>query len=245
MPLPLPDDRKNKRLPVAQTWSNTDGFGNLTVDDSDGNITVPQSAALKTGPGGAVSLSAANLFVLGSITAPGGSLTLNAFDISPDGFCRPPARRANSCRRPHARRLHAGVNRASGYIRERHGPSQCDALVAPGASYLPAGGKIAISSFSMDLQRGSVIAADGGLTVNGSGQITYGAGGSISLAAGQDINIPAVFGGVFSGRLNLGATLSGLSGAKGGSLSILAPFIQVGGQSSQTSTLLALSRLFQ
>ena len=238
LPLPLSDDR-TKNVFLSPDLVNTDGFGNFTVDDSDGDITVPPGAALRTAPGGTVSLSAANLFVLGSITAPAGSLTLNVFDISPTvattlkltpdlptpavdpsrgGFVLGPTARLDT----------------SGSVTDL----RIGAPVAPGASYLPAGGKIAISSFAMDLQHGSVIAADGGLTVDGSGQVTYGAGGSIALAAGQDINVPAVFGGAFNGRLNLGATLSAMSGASGGSLSVLAPFVQVGGQSSHGGTLL-------
>ena len=236
LPLPLPVDR-TKNVFLSPGLVNTDGFGNLTIDDSDGNITVPPSAALTTRPGGSVSLSAANLSVQGSIIAPGGSLTLNAFDISPAVFATLPA----DAPTPAVDLTRGGFTLGptarldvSGNITDLRG----DALVAPGASYLAAGGKIAIRSFGMDLQSGSVIAANGGLTVAGSGQIAYGAGGSISLAAGQDINIPAVYGGVSDGRLNLGATLSGLSGSQGGSLSILAPFIQVGGQSSHPSTLL-------
>lgn len=238
MPLPLPDDRK-KNVFLSPGLVDPDGFGNLTVDDSDGNITIPQGAALKTRPGGAVSLFAANMFVLGSITAPGGNLTFNVFDISPAVSAAfkltpdVPIPAVDPTRGGFVLGSSARLD-ASGNVTDL----RSGALVAPGASYLPAGGKIAIGSFSMDLQRGSVIAADGGLTVGGSGQVTYGAGGSISLAAGQDPNLPAVFGGAFNGRLNLGATLSGLSGNKGGSLSVLAPFIQVGGQSSQTGTLL-------
>lgn len=238
LPLPLPDDRK-KNVFLSPGLVNADGFGNLTVDDSDGNVTVPQSVALKTGPGGTVSLSAANLFVLGSITAPGGSITLNAFDISPAVAAAVkltpdlPIPAVDPSRGGFLLGSTARLDTSGSVTDLRSG-----ALEAPGASYLQAGGKIAIGSFSMDLQRGSSIAADGGLTVSGTGQIAYGAGGSISLAAGQDLNLPAVFAGAFSGKLNLGATLSGLSGAGGGALSILAPFIRVGGQSSQTSTLL-------
>ena len=238
LPLPLPDGRE-KNVFLSPDLVNADGFGSLTVDDSDGNITVPQGAALKTAPGGAVSLSAANLFVQGSITAPGGRLTLNAFDISPTVAAA--LKLTPDASTPAVDPTRGGFLLGAAARLDTSGnvtDLRSGAPIAPGVSYLPAGGKIAISSFAMDLQRGSVIAADGGLTVDGSGQIAYGAGGSISLAAGQDINIPAVFGGVFNGRLNLGATLSGLSGASGGSLSILAPFIQVGGQSSHAGTLL-------
>jgi filamentous hemagglutinin len=238
MPLPLADNRK-KHVFLSPELVSTDGFGKLTVDDSDGNITVPQSAALKTKPGGAVSLSAANLFVNGSITAPGGSITLDVFDISPTVAAAlkltpgQPTPAVDPTRGGFELGSTARLDTAGNVTDLRSGASD-----TPGASYLAAGGQIAISSFSMDLHRGSVISANGGLTVSGAGQVTYGAGGSISLAAGQDINLLAVFGGVFNGRLKLGATLSGLSGASGGSLSILAPFVQVGGQASHAGTLL-------
>ncbi len=236
MPLPLPDGRR-KNVFLSPNLVNSDGFGSLTVDNSDGNITVPPDAALTTSPGGAVSLLAANLSIQGSITAPGGALTLNAFDISPAVFATLPSDAPTPAVDPSRGGFTLGSAArldASGNVTDL----RSGALVAPGASYRPAGGKIAINSFAMDLRPGSVIAADGGLTVNGSRQIAYGAGGSISLAAGQDINIPAVFGGVFNGRLNLGASLSARSGTKGGSLSILAPFIQVGDRASHAGTLL-------
>ncbi len=238
MPLPLPAERRTSVF-LSPDLVNNDGFGNFTVDDSDGNITVPQNATLTTRSGGAISLSAANLNVQGSLVAQGGSLVLDAFDISPTVFATLPAGAAAPPFDPMRGHFTLGPTArldASGSVTDLRG----DALVAPGASYLPAGGKIAISSFSADLQHGSVIDADGGLTVDASGQITYGAGGSIALATGRDINIPAVFG----GTLNLGATLSGLSGSKGGSLSVLAPLIQVGGQASQAGTLVLAPAFF-
>ena len=245
MPLPLLDDRK-KNVFLSPDLVNTDGFGNLTVDDSDGNITVPQSAALKTQSrrGG---FSFRRQHVRDGVDHGSGRQShAECIRHLSYGFCHPQAhaRLANSCRRPLARRLRAGINRASGYIGERHGPSE--RCVGCARRELFAGRR---ENRRQQLRHGSPTRqchhADGGLTVSGSGQITYGAGGSISLAAGQDINLPAVFGGAFSGRLNLGATLSGLSGAKGGSLSILAPFIQVGGQSSHDRHASTISRLFQ
>src|SRR5262249_19801009 len=96
------------------------------------------------------------------------------------------------------------------------------------------GGSISINSYSADLQSGGRIEVSGGVDVSGTGAITYGLAGSISIRAGQDPLIASVLG----GQLNLDATLSGFSGKTGGSFSILAPLIQVGGMTSNASTLL-------
>lgn len=238
LPLPLPDERKAKVF-LSPSLINTAGFGDLTVDNGDGKITVPPSTALATRPGGAISLFAANLDIEGSITAQGGSLALNAYDISPAVFATLPA----DAPIPPVDLTRGRFTLGSAARLDTSGnvtDLRSTALVAPDASYLTAGGTIAINSFSADLQSGSVIKADGGLTVSGAGQITYGAGGSISLAAGKDLNFPAVFG----GTLTLGSTLSGLSGSKGGSLSVLAPFVQLGGQAPPAGALLLAPDFF-
>ena len=244
MPLPLPDDRI-KNFFLSPSVVSADGFGNLTVDDSDGNISVPQSTAIKTSPGGSVTLSAANLSILGSISAPGGSLTFNVFDISPTVFANLPADAPIPAVDPtrggftlgSAARLDTGRGASRTFEAARRSRPARAIWRRAGRSRSRASAWISGPAVSSLPTAGSPSQAPG--------QITYGAGGSISLAAGQDINIPGVFGGVFSGKLNLGATLSGLSGATGGSLSILAPFIQVGGQSSHPSTLLLSPDFFR
>src|SRR5262249_43375612 len=104
------------------------------------------------------------------------------------------------------------------------------------------GGSISINAYTADLEEGSTIDASGGVDVGGTGAITYGLGGSVSIRAGQDPN--PITASLLGGRLALDATLSAFSGKKGGSLSILAPFIQVGGTTSNASTLLLAPDFF-
>ncbi len=63
---------------------SSDSFGNLTVLNHDGTITLPVDTALNAGVNGSVSLEAANVTIDGSITAPGGSISLMA-DLAPYG----------------------------------------------------------------------------------------------------------------------------------------------------------------
>ena len=61
---------------------SSEGFGNLTVLDHDGTITLPAGIALNAGMNGTVSLTAANIDIEGAIAAPGGSISLTA-DLAP------------------------------------------------------------------------------------------------------------------------------------------------------------------
>jgi hypothetical protein len=108
------------------------------------------------------------------------------------------------------------------------------AVSPPSPAYTANGGNISVNSYDATFASGSVVDVSGGVTVSATGQISYGAGGSISISAGQDLNIASVIG----GELILNSTLSGFSGSKGGSLSLLAPSIQIGGTAPSFNALL-------
>ena len=90
------------------------------------------------------------------------------------------------------------------------------------------------------LASGSTLNVSGGVTLSATGQRTYGNGGSITIQAGNDPNVPALIG----GSLQLGATLAGFSGARGGALSLQAPRIQIGGGPASPETLQLTAAFF-
>ena len=71
-------------LVLAPDLLSTHGFGNLTILNHDGSITLPANTALDAGINGSVTLEAANISIDGSIKAPGGSVSLTA-DLAPYG----------------------------------------------------------------------------------------------------------------------------------------------------------------
>ena len=98
-PLPLPVSRQEEVI-LSPDLVNTDGFGVLTINNSDGNIVVPANVALSTPIGlsslarnssgatvelygGDITLSGANIDIEGKLTAPGGNLSFSVYDISP------------------------------------------------------------------------------------------------------------------------------------------------------------------
>ncbi len=97
------------------------------------------------------------------------------------------------------------------------------------------GGSVTILSYDANLRTGSRIDVSGGVEVDASNVANYGNGGSIVIQAGNDPEVSAILG----GTLTLDAALSGYGGGHlGGSLSIQAPAIQVGGQTTDPNTLL-------
>jgi filamentous hemagglutinin len=181
-------------------------------------------------------LFAANLDVEGAIVAPGGQIGLTTFDFSPfslllfsQSFSTPAfdPSRGNFTLGPSA------VLNAAGLIVDNRASS-------PTANTVPlvtSGGAVAIQSINTTLDAGSVIDVAGGAVISAAGKAGYGGGGSISISAGQEKSNP-LLAGLIGGQLTLGAELEGFSGAKGASLSILAPSIQVGGTTTNPTTLL-------
>ena len=239
-PSPLPEARKSEVVLSPELLSKS-GFGNLNIDNGDGDIVVPTSVTLATAPGGSISLSAANIDIAGKLSAPGGNLTLTAYNLSPFTYNllknRPDAvtPSPDSTRGRFTLASTATLSTAGLTIDDR--PGQVDAHETP---LVTNGGSITIRSYSADLQVGSTIDASGGGGLTQTGKPFYGDGGSITISAGQDPNLSAILG----GYLSLKATLSAYSGSKGGALSLQAPLIQIGGASTPRNTLVLAPEFF-
>ena len=243
---------------------NHNGFGNVSIDNSDGNILLPTSAEIKGTPGGSLTLTAANITLDGKIEIAGGKLSFTVYDYSPllrktklDGT---PTPLADATRGAFTLGSSAVLDTAGLIVDDRSG--------APSAETLPLvtnGGSVTIQSFTADLQDGSLINVSGGVAVGENGKASYGDAGAITIEAGRDPNLTALVG----GKLHLGSTLIGDAGVKevtipyargiqtvngasmkvsvgraGGSLSILAPLIQIGGSNTADSDVLYLDSGF-
>jgi len=231
------------------------GFGSLLVDNKDGDITVPLGITLNAAPTGTISLLGANVNIQGTLLAPGGSIILEAYDISPyaavilasqgNAAVVPPV---NPNRGKVTVGASARVSTAGLIINDRgDAPAplslahQVTVTNASGeVSYVSTmqGGSISIKSYSADLAAGSVLDVSGGFSVFDT--VTYDKGGAISIITGQDLSIGSLVG----GQLTLNSTLLGYSGVTGGSLALQATTIQVGGSSALYAGALVLQPEF-
>ena len=221
------------RVILSPELLSTGGFGHLTVINPDGPVTVPASISLNAPPSGSVKLFGSNINIEGLVSAPGGTINLTAYNVSPiDAFLI----QRNSQPSPSPDPSRGLVTLSSGGALNAAGLIVDDRLSssAPVSKpFVTAGGSVSISAFSADLKPHSVIDVSGGVAVSGLGKRTYGNGGSISILTGQDQNLLDVIG----GQLRLSSELKGFSGAKGGSLTLQARLIEIGGHSDNPGTL--------
>ncbi|MEI7955830.1 MAG: hypothetical protein WCJ66_11730, partial [Verrucomicrobiota bacterium] len=229
--LPLEAARATTLYLSPALMSNS-GFGNLTLLNEGGNISIPANITLNANLGGTVALTAANVNLLGKIVAPGGLLALTALNltsyqnsaIASDA----PTPAVNPGRGVLTLGPHSLLSTAGTIIDDR---------AVPGTELAPlvlTGGSVTLAAYTADVQAGGLIDVSGGYLLNSLGKGTFGNGGVISIAGGKDPGQHTVLG----GTLTMEATVRGFSGATGGTLELIAPRIQIGGTSSETGTLL-------
>src|SRR5581483_1029512 len=241
-PLPLRSDRRAE-IVLSPDLVSQDGFNILAIDNKDGTITVPANANVSgaainysdengTVKHGSITLGAANIEINGDITVPGGALSLSAYSLSPysDYFHaqNPTTPPYDSSRGNFTLAATASLSTAGLIVDDRPGSEQEDLL-----PLVTDGGTISIKSSNAKLTAGSLLDVSGGVAVSSKGKASYGAGGNIVIQTGQDLEVGAILG----GKLTLGSALKGYSGGTGGSLSIQAPLIQIGGAASNPNIL--------
>ena len=232
-PIDLPPARQQGVI-LSPDLLGTDAFGKLTLTDGDGNISVPSGVSLAAPVGGSITLFGANLDIAGQVSAPGGNLSFTTYDISPY-LILSVAPAPDPTRGRFVLEGTGALNTAGLVVDDL--PSSSTAGTLP---LVTTGGSVSITGFNVDLLAGSSVDVSGGIAVSGVGGQTFGNGGSISISAGQDAKVK----GVASGSLVLDGTLSGFSGAKGGSLSVQDVLVQIGGQSSDSRTLVLTPGFF-
>jgi filamentous hemagglutinin family protein len=220
-----------KNVVLSPDLVGSDGFGAVNISDGNGNITVPAGVTLKTEVYGSITLAGANVNIQGSLITPSGAISLTAYDF--DSFIAGSTLSGTPPFDPSRGKVTLGASA----VLNTAGAIVDDRPYVPGADTQPvatAGGSVSIDSLDINLESGSVIDVSGGVEMQTSGSPAYGDAGSISILGGQDPDVATITG----GDLIMDATLLGYSGAAGGSLSIRAPLIQVGGVASQPETLL-------
>jgi len=225
-PEAIPTERLND-LFLSPELLGENGFGSLSVRTPDGDIIVEEGVTLKAAPKGSISLAGANLTVNGSIIAPGGTLSFTAFNVSPDTVADLRATTSGAVL-PGEDPNRGFFRLGSGAVISTAGLIADDRPLSPSALTTPqtiTGGTISISAMSALLAQGSVADVSGGVVVDSRGKLTYGNAGSLSILTGRDVNLSGVTG----GALELGGQLRGFSGARGGSLSLRAEAVQIGG----------------
>ena len=240
-PLPLSAARKAE-VDLSPSLFADQGFGSFTINNNDGDVFIPAATSLKLVSGGSLDIYAANLVIDGSITAAGGKLGFTVYDFSPfsplfldtsGSAVTPPA---DPARGSFTLGSSASLSTAGLVVDERAGGKDVS------SQYIK-GGSVLIDAYDVSLANGSSLDVSGGGSLSAAGKITYGNGGSIDMRAGHDPKLTSLIG----GGLDLGAGyfsgtgFKGFSGATGGTLSLLAPRIRIGGGPTTDPDLLVLA----
>lgn len=245
-PLPLSADRMNNVVLSPDLLSST-GFGHLNVVNYDGTILLPQDVSLQTLPSGSISLAGANVTILGSIISPGGSISLTAYNISPATMAY--LSRIPPLSDPAANAGRGLLTIGSSAVLSTAGLLVDNTTAAADSAYTPLvtkGGSILLQAYNVDVQTRSVLNVSGGVIVGSNNLRLYGNGGSISILAGRNPSytyikdtqtITLELKGITGGSLSLNGDLFGYSGETGGSLTLMAQQVQVGGSSSNPQML--------
>ncbi|MHA3772468.1 filamentous hemagglutinin family protein [Verrucomicrobiota bacterium sgz303538] len=231
-PVPLSSDRVAKVI-LSPDLLSTNGFGSLSIENSDGDVSLPAEITLATAPGGSITIKAANLNIQGHMIVPGGTISLSAYNLSPysplfqeQGAETPDA---DPSRGNFTLGATASLSTAGLVVDDRRTSS-----LPQGLPFFLNGGTITLSGYNTYLKEGSTIDASSGVAISGTGKQAFGNGGSISISGGQDPTVKSILG----GELELGAKLTAYAGGKAGSLSIVTPQVQIGGTTDDPHTLL-------
>ena len=243
LPTPLPTGRLATVL-LSPKLLEEDGFGHLSVVNSDGLITLPENVNLTASPLGSINLTAANLTVQSHLSAPGGSLRFTTYNISPAFTAEFPIINDSGAPVPSPNPNRGIFTLDSQASLSVAGLQVDDRMTNPNRLLQPLvtnGGTLSILAYTANLHSGSTIDVSGGVAISARNSITYGKGGSLSILTGKDPGFTSVIG----GRIELASTLSGYSGTTGGSLSIQATQIQIGGSSTFSNSLLLQPGFFR
>lgn len=221
------------------------GFGNLSVENADGEFVVGGGTSVRLRPGGSIEATAKNVRMDGNITAPAGSVALTAYNFSPylyaelsatGALAEKPAPAVQAGRGSILLGSRSHIDVSGMMVDDR----QFSANPSFGAT-LTDGGAIRLEGYSVQLPAGSVLDASGGVYAFGRNKFSYGDGGSISILAGRDPDLATSVG----GPLQLAGSLVAYSGVTGGSLTLQSNFIHLGGANSPASGINLSSAFFQ
>jgi filamentous hemagglutinin len=223
VPAAIAQDRV-ERFVLPSTVLTKGGFGNLKIDNPEGDIVLASGEVLKTASRGLISFSAANIAIDGSIITPGGKISLKATNISADNDTERPLlgltvfAPRDSSRGNFSLGTNGVLNTAGLIVDDR--PSSSAELITPNVI---GGGSISIDAAQADLAAGSLVDVSGVVKVDQRGRYTYGNAGNVSLTAkfAEAVN-----------NLKMAGRLRGYSGAKGGTLQVSSNLIRLSNTTS-------------
>jgi len=239
---------------ISTSWWSSEGggFGHILLDNRDGDLTLPAGMEVKLPAGGSLAARASNITLDGTITAPGGTVELTAYNYSP--YKRLKFEMTHTSEEQKLEPYpdpefgvgtitlgsSARINVSGMLVDDR--PTSTEIVTSPRVLN---GGTVALEGYDINMQEGSSIDASGGALVEvdskGKDKFTYGDGGKISILAGRDPILTNITG----GSLTLKGSLTAYSANKGGALSIRANLIQIGGQASDTTMLVLDPEFFR
>ncbi len=234
---------------VPSEWWEEEGggFGNISIENTEGDISVPTGNPLELPSGGSLTLAGRNITVNSNISAPGGSIAMTAYNYTPMTYDRAKLEGLIDDKKfpaPSPIPSQGTIQIARGVLLDVAGQF-VDERPSSSMPYqekaILKGGSVALTAYSVLLEPGSLVDASGGVRARPNGKFQYGNGGSISLVAGKDPNLSTTVG----GKLQLDGTLQAYSVAKGGSLSLQANSIQLGGTAAPEGTLLLQPDFFR
>ena len=224
---------------VSSDWweEENGGFGNIEIENTEGDITVPSGNPLALPAGGSLKIAGRNISVNSNVSAPGGSIFMTAYNYTPMAYARAAAEGLfQNVAAPAAIAGQGTVRVAKGVYLDVAGQfadERPSSIMPYQNKILLSGGTVSLTGYSVLLEPGSLVDASGGVRGRPNGKFQYGNGGSISILAGKDPSLSTTTG----GKLLLDGTLQAYSVAKGGSLSLQANTVQIGGTSAPEGTL--------
>lgn len=228
-PAPLPPALTGSLVLGAALLDEEDGFGKLSIDNREGTVTINGGAPLQLQPGGSLRAAAANITVATGISAPGGAVSLTANNYSPfliseltllGLWGNGPAPDPLPGRGVVSLSPSSWIDTAGRLVDFRPLTTANDLR-----QYAIDGGTIRLQGYSILLPSGSWLDASAGLEVNAFGQALAGRSGDIAILAGRDPVLDTSIG----GELLLRAGLRAAGFVDGGSLTIQANQIRIGG----------------
>lgn len=215
-------------LGVATFSEEEGGFGNLEVENAEGDFVVPAGTRLGVQPGGKVDITAQNVRVDGLITSRGGRISLTAYNYSPYAYAELSATGALADKPAPAVQRGSGSIVLGGSARlDVSGTMVDDRSFSLNPNYGPVlseGGSIRLEGYSLTLPSGSLLDASGGVYAGSEKAFSFGDGGSIEVLSGRDPELATTVG----GSLVLNGTLQAYSGARGGKVKVQSNFIRLG-----------------
>jgi filamentous hemagglutinin family protein len=206
------------------------GFGQVSIDNPGGDVLINSDLVLPAG--GDLSVNGLNITIAKSvqITAPGGSLSFTTNSLTPEGKVIATTPTSEATPSSYGGLFQTGGNVILSTAGKQIALSSVMDTVQT-APRLIDGGSIIIKGPNLMFGNDNQIDVSGGILVTGQASPSWGKGGTITVDGGREMKGTATtiyVDGSFLGFENL--RFKGYSGVQGGKLNLVAPYIQIGGQ---------------